>query len=152
MRAEYSVTEVSWATHQQQLMALRFAVFVGEQGIAAEDERNPKDPECRHFVALHDDATVVGCGRLTPEGQIGRMAVQAALRQTGIGSAILQHILQCARHSGSNAVFLHAQADAAEFYARHGFISNGERHVHALTDQLPTPGNRLCHRPPLLLK
>ena len=35
MRAEYSVTEVSWATHQQQLMALRFAVFVGEQGIAA---------------------------------------------------------------------------------------------------------------------
>ena len=41
MRAEYSVTEVSWATHQQQLMALRFAVFVGEQGIAAEDERDP---------------------------------------------------------------------------------------------------------------
>ena len=131
MRAEYSVTEVSWATHQQQLMALRFAVFVGEQGIAAEDERDPKDPECRHFVALHDDATVIGCGRLTPEGQIGRMAVQAALRQTGIGSAILQHILQCARHSGSNAVFLHAQADAAEFYARHGFISNGEAFIEA---------------------
>ena len=59
------------------------------------------------------------------------MAVQAALRQTGIGSAILQHILQCARHSGSNAVFLHAQADAAEFYARHGFISNGETFIEA---------------------
>ena len=131
MGVEYSVTEVSWATHQQQLMSLRFAVFVGEQGIEADDEQDPNDPYCRHFVAMNSNNAVIGCGRLTPEGQIGRMAVQAALRQTGIGSAILQHILQCARHRGSKAVFLHAQTDAAEFYARHGFISNGETFIEA---------------------
>ena len=131
MDAEYSVAEVSWKTHHESLMELRFEVFIGEQGIAAEEEVDPNDPHCRHFIALNNAGIVLGCGRLTPEGQIGRMAVRATLRQSGIGSAILKHILESSRRSGRKDLFLHAQKNAQQFYTKHGFTIDGETFIEA---------------------
>ena len=63
--------------------------------------------------------------------QIGGITVQTALRQTGIGSTILKHILQCVRRSVSKAVFLHAQTQAEDSYGKHGLTSNGKTFIKA---------------------
>ena len=74
-------------------IALRFRVFVGEQAIAPEEELDEADATATHAVALHQ-GQVVGTGRLlSPDAgtaQIGRMAVEAALRRRGIGGQLLQ--------------------------------------------------------------
>ena len=44
----------------------------------------------------------------------------------GVGGAILQLLMAKARERGDTAVVLNAQTVAAPFYARHGFVQQGE--------------------------
>ena len=57
------------------LHAIRETVFVQEQDVPAELERDALDPQCAHVLARALDGTPIGTGRLTPEHRIGRMAV-----------------------------------------------------------------------------
>jgi predicted GNAT family N-acyltransferase len=68
---------------------------------------------------------VVGIARLTPDAQVGRMAVLPDWRGRGIGTALLRAVLQCAREKGLAVVTLHAQTHAVPFYARQGFRAEG---------------------------
>ena len=124
-----TVTEVPWSTHSQALMALRMAVFVREQGIALDDELDPNDAKHRHFLAFDEPPTPVGCGRLTAQGQIGRMAVLQQYRHQGIGAALLHNIVTAARRRYRPNI-LHKK-DAERFYARHGFIATDENFFEA---------------------
>lgn len=106
------------------LRALREAVFVVEQGVPPEIEWDGRDAGARHLIAERDGAPV-GCGRLLPDGRIGRLAVRAPLRGGGIGALLLQGLLQLAREEGMRRVYLHAQASAEDFYRRAGFLPDG---------------------------
>lgn len=136
-------TEVSWSTHKDVLMALRLQVFVEEQGIALTDELDPNDASHRHFLAYDGSGQAVGCGRLTTDGQIGRMAVVQARRRQGVGATLLAHIVAAAEGHGAKYVFLHAQTDAKDFYAKHGFTATGDTFKEAglqhLTMRRPLP-------------
>ncbi|MEY4364236.1 MAG: hypothetical protein RLZZ24_1588, partial [Pseudomonadota bacterium] len=59
-------------------------------------------------------------------GQIGRMAVARHHRGHGCGARILQALIEAARHRGDQSVVLHAQRHAEGFYARAGFVPEGE--------------------------
>lgn len=63
----------------------------------------------------------IGCGRLLPEGKIGRMAVLPEWRNRGIGRAMLQTLLAAAREQGMTEVALSAQVSAIPFYEKAGF-------------------------------
>ena len=52
-------------------------------------------------------------------------------RPKGVGSALLQALLQEAVSAGLSRVFLHAQTSAVDFYTRHGFTSRGEEFMDA---------------------
>jgi predicted GNAT family N-acyltransferase len=54
------------------------------------------------------------------------MAVRQPGRGTGVGGAILTLLMDKARERGDAAVVLNAQTVAAPFYARHGFVQQGE--------------------------
>ena len=49
-------------------------------------------------------ANAVGCGRLTAQGQIGRMAVLPTPNQ-GIGAALLHNIVTAAHDAGTDRIF-----------------------------------------------
>lgn len=131
MNHNAAITEVSWSSHSDILMALRMRVFVQEQGIALDDEVDPNDAQHRHFLAFADSAEAIGCGRMTAQGQIGRMAVLPAHRHKGIGAELLSHIVRVAAASGAHCVFLHAQVDAESFYAKQGFTGTGKTFMEA---------------------
>ena len=115
-----------WATLGQDATAIRFEVFVDEQKVPAEIELDDMDAVCLHAVAYDDAGNAIGTGRLLPDGHIGRMAVRQPGRGTGVGGAILTLLMDKARARGDAAVVLNAQTVAAPFYARHGFVQQGE--------------------------
>jgi predicted GNAT family N-acyltransferase len=109
--------------------ALRQRVFVGEQGVPAELERDALDEGAFHAVAL-DGARCVGTGRLVAQaggvGRVGRMAVDAAHRRGGVGARVLEALEARARADGVREIELHAQCYVEDFYRRHGYAREGD--------------------------
>lgn len=115
-----------WDRAEPLVMPVRIAVFVDEQGVPPEIERDAQDALSRHAIARDATGGVIGTGRLLPDGHIGRMAVSRGARGAGVGGAVLQALISEARRLGMNAVALNAQVHALEFYRRHGFVEFGE--------------------------
>ena len=113
---------------------LRIRVFVDEQGVPPELEIDGLDDEAVHAVAYSADM-VVGTGRLildTPtNARIGRMAVEASLRRSGLGSAVLEFLENEARSQGIIRLTLHAQYYVKDFYAKHGYCESGDTFLEA---------------------
>ena len=128
---DFRVRLVVWREASGTLSAIRTTVFVGEQGVPPEIEIDGRDPGCAHVVAESDSGEAVGTGRLMPDGRIGRMAVLAAWRGRGVGAAMLEALVAEARRRGFRETYLHAQAHAKDFYARHGFVVEGEEYLEA---------------------
>jgi predicted GNAT family N-acyltransferase len=108
--------------------AVRHQVFVVEQAVPPELERDEFDNVAVHLVALRGGA-VIGTLRIVVSGgsaKIGRMAVLAAERKTGIGTRLMQHAIEIARSMGVSDITLHAQLTAKTFYARLGYREEGE--------------------------
>jgi predicted GNAT family N-acyltransferase len=118
------ITLGNWETQQAQAVPLRHAVFVIEQQVPLELELDEMDAVCEHALAFAGELAV-GTARLLPDGHIGRMAVAAGWRGQGVGSALLQALIERARLRGDAQVVLNAQLHAAGFYARHGFVQQG---------------------------
>ena len=119
------VQQVDHADAHAAIHAVRQRVFVQEQGIAAELERDALDPISAHVLALEADGEPMGTGRLTPDGRIGRMAVLASHRGQGVGEALLEALVEAGRRLGLAELHLHAQLPARDFYARQGFLPEG---------------------------
>ena len=115
-----------WAKAEAQVMPVRIAVFVVEQGVPEDIERDDFDAVSRHAIARDAGGAVVATGRLLPDGHIGRMAVAAPLRAKGVGGAVLEALVAEAVRAGLAEVALNAQVHALAFYRRHGFANHGD--------------------------
>lgn len=120
-----------WEQARGEASRIRFAVFVQEQRVPREMELDDLDPRCVHALAYATDGTAIATGRLLPDAHIGRMAVLKAWRGQGIGGAILERLVEAARERGEREVALSAQTHALEFYARHGFVAEGDTYLDA---------------------
>jgi predicted GNAT family N-acyltransferase len=113
------------------IKAVRQQVFIQEQHVPEELEWDDHDARAIHVVAIDTHNQVIGTARMLADGHIGRMAVLAAWRNTGIGSAMLQKLLSLAKERGLSKVFLHAQTSAIGFYQDHNFRASGEEFMDA---------------------
>jgi predicted GNAT family N-acyltransferase len=112
-------------------LELRRRVFCGEQGVSPEADRDGRDPEATHVVAL-EDGRVVGTCRLLFRGRtarLGRLAVEPSARRRGVAAAILREASEAARRSAADRIELHAQTYALELYEREGFAGHGSEFV-----------------------
>ena len=118
-----------WTVLEGQAHPLRRQVFVEEQKVPAELEWDAADATAVHAVARNRLGVPLATGRLIePQpgvGRIGRMAVRADLRGSGVGRAVLQALLDEAGARSLREVVLHAQLTAAGFYRREGFTPRG---------------------------
>jgi len=108
----------------KQALDLRYEVFVEEQGVSKELERDDKDDEALHIIVINEEGKTVGCGRIFIEenqAKIGRMAVAKTWRNQGIGSCICHKLIQIAKKRGIDKLMLHAQYNKKGFYEKLGF-------------------------------
>ncbi|AWA42812.1 GNAT family N-acetyltransferase [Trueperella pyogenes] len=133
-----NVWEVTTDSERERCYAIRTKVFVEEQKVAAENERDAFDtaPSTRHVlaeVAGRDAATA----RLLVDGpghvHIGRMAVHVWARGSGVGRAVMEKIHEMAMDydvDGVTRVELSAQETAMGFYRSLGYeVKSGERYL-----------------------
>ncbi len=127
----FAIRLVDWSDAIEALRAVRRAVFIVEQSIPEDMEWDDFDGACRHALAEDASGTAVGCGRLLPDGHIGRLAVLDVWRGQGVGSALLSQLVDLARARGHARVILNSQTQAMPFYARHGFVAVGDEYLEA---------------------
>jgi len=121
------------------MLALRARVFILEQGPYL-------DPDGLDQASWHlggRDASgallaylrVVDPGLKYPEPSIGRVVVDASLRGTGIGHALVaEGVARCLAAWPGRGIRISAQAHLQGFYGRHGFTTVGEPY---LEDDIP---------------
>ena len=108
--------------------AVRIAVFVDEQRIPRSEELDGFDASATHCVAYVDD-TPAAAGRLLlfdDYAKIGRMAVVAPHRGTGLGALVLDALEREAADRGIRHIKLSAQLHARAFYERCGYTAHGD--------------------------
>ncbi len=127
----YRLTFGDWATQQAMAREIRYEVFVIEQNVPVELEWDEMDAICLHAIAYDSQDRPAGTARLLPDGHIGRMAVKKSTRGGGIGAALLRALMREARQRGDHSVLLNAQVQAEPFYARFGFVRDGEAFMEA---------------------
>jgi predicted GNAT family N-acyltransferase len=124
-------------------LRIRYVVFVEEQGVPVDLERDHHDADADHVLAVRraDPADEpVGAGRLVveepgfegldeelgPIGHLGRLAVLVPARGSGVGAELVRAIEAQASARGLRAVYLGAQTHAVPFYERLGYAVFGE--------------------------
>jgi YbgC/YbaW family acyl-CoA thioester hydrolase len=120
----------AWQTLQTEASQVRADVFLKEQRIPLELEQDAADETAIHAVARNRLGVAVATGRLLQPapgvGRIGRMAVHRVLRGSNLGRDMLRALMKAATERGDHEVLLHAQRNAQGFYARLGFLTQGE--------------------------
>ena len=128
MKPEFKIKTATWPDDMATLKAIRFEVFVEEQKVPAEEEVDINDPLSIHAIAW-SNGKAAACGRLLPDGHIGRMAVLKPFRGLGVGALVLQHLTERARQRGDREVVLSAQTHAMGFYEKFGFVVEGGEYL-----------------------
>ncbi|MFE5915998.1 GNAT family N-acetyltransferase [Streptomyces sp. NPDC002285] len=136
--ASYAVRVADDPADREACFAVRKEVFVVEQGVPQEIEYDAYDAGAVHVLAVREDGTPLGTGRLLhgeaaaakvdgdpSVGSLGRLAVHQAARGLGVGAALVRAIEEAARAQGLAAVDLHAQTHALGFYERLGYEAYG---------------------------
>ena len=127
----YRIRMVNWRNEESNLRSIRSAVFITEQNVPEEMKCDSMDQICTHILVQDFEGNGIGTARLLPDGHVGRMAVLKVWRRKGIGSAMLQKILQEMRALGMKKATLHAQLTAVEFYEKFGFQKCGKEFMEA---------------------
>jgi predicted GNAT family N-acyltransferase len=115
----------------RQALVLRDDVFCGEQGVSAAAERDGRDGDALHLVAVEEGRVLGTCRVLFRAGSafLGRLAVVRDERRRGIGAALLREAGERARAAGASRIGLHAQFGVRALYAAGGYVERGEPFV-----------------------
>ncbi len=132
--AKFSAVQVSWQSHQMDLMRIREQVFINEQHVPIVLEWDDEDEAATHLLAFAidlDSDKAIACARILPDGHIGRMAVLKDFRGLGVGSAVLAHAISLCRVLGVPVINISAQKHALSFYKRVGFVVTSAEYMDA---------------------
>ncbi|RWZ59380.1 GNAT family N-acetyltransferase [Labedella populi] len=127
------------------ILQVRNAVFVVEQ-VAAYDDIDGRDAEFgAELMWAEEDGEILATLRILQETdaiRIGRVVTAAAARGRGIGADLMRRAVQrCVEVRPDEPILLDAQSHLVDWYARFGFVVEGEPFVE---DEIP---HRRMRRP-----
>ena len=117
-------------------MALRYEVFVREQDVPIDLERDGLDAGAEHVV-VYVGERCVGTGRMIPKAnepgtiKMQRIAVADAWRGRGVGRVVMAELEAKARDLGFRRLLLASQQEAVGFYQRLGYRRFGDMFMDA---------------------
>ncbi len=127
------VTLARYETDFAAIRGVRLVVFVNEQRVPVDIELDERDRHCVHVLAHDAAGRPVGTGRIDLDvgGKIGRVAVLAEARGTGVGTELMQKLHEIAQRAALASVWCNAQLSAAPFYSKLGYRVTSEPFLEA---------------------
>ncbi|MDD9910904.1 MAG: GNAT family N-acetyltransferase [Ahrensia sp.] len=118
------------AAQRDRCYLLRIAVFVRGQGVPMSMELDDHDEtEAIHFLSV-EEGKDVATARLLIRGdkaKVQRVAVSRTVRGRGHGHTLMQTVIEHAKSLDAvRCVVLDSQLSASEFYAKLGFVAEGD--------------------------
>jgi predicted GNAT family N-acyltransferase len=119
----------------EECFRIRAEVFIVEQGVPADLERDEHDCKALHFVALADGQSVgtarVVLGDSGTSAKIGRVAVYRSNRGLGIGKLLIAAIEGYPDLKRVHTFSLDARTHALQFYEGLGYEAYGKEFMDA---------------------
>ena len=122
-----TITVETSAALGPEVVAIRRAVFVVEQGVSEACELDGTDEGCTHWL-LREDGRAVATLRTRRDGdavKIGRVATVTAARGRGHAARLMGEAMAAARADGARRAVLSAQVAVIPWYERLGFRAAG---------------------------
>jgi len=122
------------STEFDEVYNIRLTVFTGEQNVPINMLVDDADENAVQ-IAAYENESIVGCGRIVINeniGIIGRVAVLADKRKFGIGKLICEKLINIAvADYNVSEITLQSQCTARKFYEKLGFTADGGTFVKA---------------------
>jgi predicted GNAT family N-acyltransferase len=121
-----SIEFSSWSQCAEEIMPIRFEVFVDEQDVPPELEEDEFDQDATHAI-LQFYGVTIGTARIFQKVKdskvfyIGRLSVLKKYRGLGLGQYLMQALINKAKEFGAAECVLHAQSPTQSFYETFGF-------------------------------
>ena len=116
--------------------AIRHAVFVEEQGIFEQTDRDERDVDTATIKILGAGGRIAGGAvRLYPLDEAGlwrgdRLAVLPAFRRLGLGAPLVRYAVWTASELGGESMIAHIQPQNVEFFRKLGWRADGRPEAH----------------------
>jgi len=118
------IIETSWSEHSDEITDIRNIVFVQEQCVPKNIEMDGKDVDCNHFLICKKNEPI-GTARLQSNGKIERVSILKPERKKGLGTKLMEFIINSAKKKELEKIYLHSQMDSIDFYKSLGFKEKG---------------------------
>jgi len=108
--------------------AVRAVVFIGEQKCPYDIEIDEHEHSSIHILG-EIDGEPFAAARLRfpgPYAKLERIAIRQEWRGQGLGHQLVDYMIEQCRKRGFTTIKMHAQAYLVDYYAKHGFIRQGE--------------------------
>jgi predicted GNAT family N-acyltransferase len=117
---------VDWDNERHILKKIRDKVFVCQWRIPAKSEFDHQDSIAFHVLVVDDHNQYIATGRITPEGEIGRIAVEPEFRGPKVYQVLFDALLNIARAHGLQDVSVQCALEGVNYYLQQGFRPIGK--------------------------
>lgn len=119
--------------HQAAAFALRYEVFVLEQGISLQDEFDSLDTIDRNYFVIYQASLAVGTIRYQKKDdftiQPDRLCIKTSFRAQGLGKKLLSLVEEHAQIDGCCVSELSAETSAISFYEKLNYTVHSDEYL-----------------------
>src|SRR6266699_2391837 len=126
-----SVRVVRSLDEMARVIAIRGAIYMGEQHCPFEEEFDGNDFSATHLIC-HKDGEPVGCMRIryfADFAKLERLAVRSEGRGSGLAGVLLDAALELCRKKGYRVLYAHSQKRFLKVWEQRGFRRMGSREL-----------------------
>lgn len=117
----FIATNVDWGNEQHKLKKIREKVFICQRRIPEEYEFDHQDCIAFHVLVVNEHNQEVATGRITPKGEIGRIAVEPEFRCPEVYQALSKALIKIAHQHGLQDVLIQCELEGVNYYQQQGF-------------------------------
>ncbi|MBU2892331.1 GNAT family N-acetyltransferase [Colwellia sp. D2M02] len=128
----YSISRVKWQQAAPLLKNIREKVFVCERRIPKKVEFDNGDRTAYHMLVCDDkNQEPIATGRISPQGEISRIAVVIGYRNKKVDKFIMKGLFSIAKELSLKEVFISSPLDKVSYFTEHEFYPIGSVYMEA---------------------
>lgn len=127
----YRVKCVNWHADKHHLSKLREQVFVFEWHLPREAEFDEFDHEAHHVLICDAQDIPVATGRLTQEGEVGRIAVRRKHRSLPVYRMLFESLVDIAKKHHIHKLHVRCDLSSVDYHRKLGFTPHGPAFMEA---------------------